>query len=352
MGIGAEHAVACYAWEGAGGAEIRLAPGEFVFRSTEACGCGQLRLEGLAPDTEYSGVFCCPLGEVPVAFRTLVQPAGECLLRLGVIADPHLSCKKENRKGRFFVESPDILAATLRQAKADGCEFLLLPGDITNEGTSEEYDLASQILRQCGIPFFAIPGNHDKHPELWQKSFGARSWIHELPGGPIVGIDNANGVLTDESAELLAKALYRYGRVTVLSHYQLFPAPWICHGGKASETFAIQNAVQHQELLAELQQSGSVIWCGHQNIVARTQIGGACQINFPQPTQYPCAWGLVERFSSGMRYEQRPIESEALRQISRRTGIDAAAFYHEPQWEPDYRDGKDLYQLNFFQSEP
>ncbi len=351
-GIGTEHAVACYAWDGAGFAEVRLEPGGRVFRSSEACGCGQLRLDGLEPDTEYTGTFFCPAGEVPVAFRTQVRPAGERLLRLGVIADPHLSCKRENRKGRFFIESADILAATLRQAKSDGCELLLLPGDLTNAGASEEYELAACLLHQCGIPFLAIPGNHDKHPELWQEYFGPRSWLRELPGGPIVGLDNADGILTDESADLLASALRRFGRVTVLCHYQLFPAPWICHGGKAPESFAIQNAAQHQDLLAELRRSGSTIWCGHQNIVARTQLGDACQINFPQPTQYPCAWGLVDRFPSSTRYELRPIASEALRQFSRCTGIHAAAFYHEPQWEPDYRDGKDLYQLNFFQGTP
>lgn len=58
-------------------------------------------------------------------------------------------------------------------------DALLLTGDISQTGNSASYQTFQSIIRNCPLPIYAIPGNHD-HPRLLQ---------HAVPNSPIDDIE-------------------------------------------------------------------------------------------------------------------------------------------------------------------
>lgn len=53
------------------------------------------------------------------------------------------------------------LQKALEKSKADGMQFAIITGDLTNEGTKEELNTVKNVLDESKLPYFAVPGNHD-----------------------------------------------------------------------------------------------------------------------------------------------------------------------------------------------
>ena len=299
-------------------------------KSVEAGGTGRFRVSGLAPETSYHA----ELSGVGLDFTTLPAPEGPELYRFAVISDPHISAKEENRKGRFFVESAALAAESFAAACKLGAEFAVLPGDITNEGTEEEYRISRGVLARAELPVYVLPGNHD-HPErgYWERFCGPRSWKMRLRDCTWIGADTSDKRLHEEDARAIREAVESGERVIVFSHYQLFEAPRINH--KPNQ--AVGNREENGEVLELIRNSPVMLYVGHQNICSCAPCGRALQLNLPQTPQFPCAWILVRVFANGFYHQQIPIASEVMRQWSRRAGNEAAAFYGEPQWRGEYR---------------
>ena len=318
-----------------------------TIKSVEATGNGRLYLDELPAETQICLRLRYPEGEQQLFFTTLPAPQGELINQFALIADPHISIKQENRKGRFFVESAAIGEDVVKRCAELGIKYTLWPGDITNEGYPEEYAIAAEVLKKLPQEPWLIPGNHDYGPELWQKSFGVRRWERKLPGiGKVIGIDTGDKLLHKNDAEAIQKELEISGRVTIMTHYQLFESPDINH--VAAAAVIPSNIGDYAELMEKISNTPSVIYAGHQNIMSVTHIGKAIQINLPQPPQYPCGWIRVRCFENGTYYTFEPISSEVLRQWSRRAGEEAADFYGERQWRAAYRRGRFPESCNFF----
>lgn len=349
-----ESACLSFATGGAGFVSAELSPGNITAASVEAADCGRLYFRDLESDTEYNGVFRCDKGEVKFAFRTLKRPAGKMLGHFAIISDPHISLKPENRKGRYFIESAFITADVIRQCRDLGCKYTLWPGDITNSGSVTEYELAAEVFKGCPAKPLVIPGNHDhmENPEAeaaFLKHFGPRQWSVELPGiGTVVGLDTGNKTIDPQGAQLLANALEKNSRIIVITHFQLFPSPWINHAG-GSQAHIVKNASEYSSLLDKLAGCDhAVVYSGHQNITTLTRLAKAAQLNLPQPVQYPCGFIYVRCFEDGFYHTFMPIASEVMNQWSRIASKEAARFYNEPQWDESYRCGSGVDQSNFF----
>lgn len=318
------------------------------WRSEEACGIGRLPLGELAADTLYTVDISWSNRHETVAFRTRSQPQGECLGSFAVVADPHVSLKPENRKGRFFTESPLILGDVVNQCRRLGVDGVVMPGDLTNAGRDEEYQEVARILHGLDIPSLILPGNHDIHDEesraRWNRYYGGRDSILRLPFSDILGIDTADGCLSAADARRIEIALSSGQRCFLASHYQLFENPKVCRGGG----HAIRNARDYAELLGKIRNAATLVYAGHQNIPAVVEAGRSLQINVVQPTQYPCGFLLARVYANGVYHEFIPISSEVLRQWSREAGDGAAVFYGERQWESGYRRGADADDTNPF----
>lgn len=342
-----QSALLAYDIGGAGFAEAEIRSCNIAVKSEEAVGCGRICLEGLPPGAPLEVIFRYPAGEKHLHFTTLPPPQGGVLGEFALIADPHISTKKENRKGRFFVESGAIAEDVIRRCIELGIDRTLWPGDITNSGALEEYTLAADIFSKLPRQPWLIPGNHDHNPDLWAQYMGCRRWVRNVPQmGKVIGIDTSNGMLQMEDAEIIAQELESAGKVIVMTHYQLFESPDINHTRPGA--VLPSNIGDFGDLLKKITDTPSVIYAGHQNIMSVCRVNRAVQINLPQPPQYPCGWLRVRCFENGTYYTFEPISSEVWRQWSRRAGDAAAEFYGQSQWRAEYRRGRFPESCNFF----
>ena len=118
------------------------------------------------------------------------------MFRLIQISDTHLSPGKPHFSGNW---AP--LAAWIAAQSPD---LVIHTGDVTVDGADTEADLrhCAGLLHGLGIPFRAVPGNHDvgdsnhRHqpvsPERlarWQRHFGPDRWVEDVAGWRLVGLN-------------------------------------------------------------------------------------------------------------------------------------------------------------------
>ena len=97
----------------------------------------------------------------PLSSAPTITPA-PVSYTFAVISDIHSSYKN--------------LQKALQRIKQDGGEFIIIAGDLTTAGKAQELRKVKEILDESGIPYYAIPGNHDllstpigRKGEGWQE---------------------------------------------------------------------------------------------------------------------------------------------------------------------------------------
>ena len=318
-------------------------------RSEEIVDVGRIKLTSLIPDTDYRVLFKWNGGERELIFKTLEKPVGELLSSFAVVADPHVSLKPENRKGRLFVESASILRDVVEDINSKNVDFVLMAGDLTNKGTQGEYEMVSSVLERLKPPLLAVPGDHDVNSsegvDLWSKCFGARQWERTIAGYSVVGLDSSDNYMDAEGAEMIERVLEDDGAFPlIVSHLQLVDVPRINIGTKQKTISATPHV---SDSLEALRSRKALFYAGHQNIPARVAVGDSLQVNVPQTNQYVCGYYWIRRYINGFYHTLVPIASEVLRHYSRRASNVAAELYDEQQWRESYREGGVLAESNF-----
>ncbi|HBE02024.1 MAG: hypothetical protein A2096_10665 [Spirochaetes bacterium GWF1_41_5] len=324
--------------------ECRSRSSLFKTETGEAASIGRIALCNLIPDTEYEVIFSWGKKKKKILFHTLPGPQGKCRSEFVVIADPHISEKKENRKGRLFAESALLLQGIISELNNRNIDFILIAGDLTNTGGVNEYKKIDSILKISKHKILAVPGDHDLpggETRAWRHYFGPLQWSLNIKDFRIIGINSAAKTLDKTAVSMLNKK-NQMTYSLILTHVALLPNPACNRGGKSDPVLT-----GNEYFLKKLKSGGALIYAGHQNIPLRTEIDRLQQINVPQPSQYLCGYYLVRRFNNGFYHTFMPVESEILRQYSRIEGDLAAKFYHENQWQSAYREGCDAYARNF-----
>ncbi len=118
------------------------------------------------------------------------------MTRVVQISDTHISQTK-----RHFLDNWSPTAAWVRAQRPD---LVIHTGDVTVDGADHESELAycASLLKDLGIPFIAVPGNHDvgdagnRHQPVgkarissWSRHFGADRWVRDLPGWRLIGLN-------------------------------------------------------------------------------------------------------------------------------------------------------------------
>ena len=324
------------------GDKFEVSTGEYNF-------IGRLLVEGLQPEVNYAAVGYAGSQKLSsISFRTLSTPDGKVIARFAVVADTHISIDRENRRGRLFTESSWLLRETLEIIANEGCEAVIMPGDVTDRAGGKEVYKAESLLSSYNGEVFIVPGDHDmgkevKNPEdnyflnkLCRKGIPFSSTWNGLE---VVGIDTSSGRLDEEQLFLLREALSGKDPVIIASHYNLLK------GSIDSEKEAvIENFEEASELLLSAN-APWVIYSGHVNIPLRLKTPKGWQINAPQVVQYPSGFLTVDVYRKGLFHQFVPIKSEILRNYSlRMLGQDSSPFF-----KPGYRYGS-LSGRSFFLS--
>lgn len=137
-----------------------------------------VRVTGLEPDTEYplSVVDVDPHPYLPPVVRTLPRPPGALVatiatandvhfgeVRCGVTGDP-----EQDAKGPIFMAEPGdppypqvMNAAVIAEMRALGPDAVIVKGDLTSQGTPEEYAEFLAAYGALGDVMHHVRGNHD-----------------------------------------------------------------------------------------------------------------------------------------------------------------------------------------------
>ena len=316
--------------------------------SVEANRVGRLELPDLSPATEYAITVKYDHGEQQLNFKTLPEPDGDLIYSIAALADPHVSDKPENRKGRLFVESASILRDVANAAEAASCDLMIIAGDLTNDSRQAEFTAVKQALKGFTREIIMAPGDHDiqnSDPSKWRENFGPTSDRYFAGPFQIISLNTASYKLLDSDRELILKALKDSRIPLLLTHVHLLENPLLDRGGKKD---GIKNLVDHQDIFEKMAYRHSLIYAGHQNVPTIVKNGQTTQVTLPQTSQYLCGWYLVRCYANGIYNTFMPITSEELREASRQMSNAAAVKFDEPQWADEYRVGRSLEMSNFF----
>ena len=318
-------------------------------------------IRGLKPDRDYvlklyvdKNLIC------KKAVRTLPNPEGKLLAKFVILADIHYSTKAENRQGRLFIEVPLILNDVVNEINKNQFDFVVCPGDLTNEGLEEEYKGVKDILDKLNMPYYPVVGDHDvkyitgkrqdgthiysvnnlyKDRKLWNKYFGEITGSIKKHGITFIKLDTSPLTLAKKQQDWLCNELENAkDKVVILSHHQLFPDSYILDKNKI-----ITNHKELKPLLENYSDKIKAIYVGHKNVPSRTYLGATMQLNCPQISQFPCGYLVVRVYKNGWYHNFVDIKSEYLNEFSR---IDAHRLKKDI-WNWKYRLGQDCKQCNF-----
>lgn len=234
---------------------------------------------------------------------------GEIVTRFGIMADPHIE-----PADNLYVEQ------ALRELKAAGVAFTIVPGDITKDGEPACYKEALRIL-QGSTPVLCTLGNHDMAagglgPDLFEAGFGMKPYgEYELDGVRVILLDSAvravspfppfdimGGDFTDAPAESVPWGDFSQEMTDWMSglsaskhptfvflHHPPYPYP-----GFPPLVFGLGNKATQK--LADLVEAtnAAAIFCGHTHRSARRIFEGVPVIELPSARHWPFAFGTVE----------------------------------------------------------
>ncbi|MFH1905469.1 MAG: metallophosphoesterase [bacterium] len=293
--------------------------------------------------------------------RTLPKSEGKILKKFAILADIHYSVKNENRKGRLFIEIPLILNEIVDELNKNKFDFVVCPGDLTNEGLEEEYKGVKDILDKLNMPYYPVVGDHDakyitgkrldgthiysannlcKDRKLWNKYFGKKATTCiKKQGISFIKLDTSTLALPKEQQNWLCNELENAkDKVLILSHHQLFPDSYILDENKI-----IKNHKELRPLLEKYSDKIRAIYVGHKNVASRCYLDTIMQLNCPQISQFPCGYLAVRIYKNGWYHNFVDIKSEYLNESSR---IDAHSLKQDI-WNWKYRLGRNYKQWNF-----
>jgi hypothetical protein len=254
-----------------------------------------------------------PVTEDEVLLPQLDLPAGR---RFVILTDVHIGSRGRDALLQIAVDDINALEP----------EFVILPGDITEDGEPEQFLQVKSILDGLNCPFYAVPGNHDviqrstREPhcdEFWKAAFGETPHDHFIECGDLqialvdstdptaspfpdwdvaqgkfgegiaAGVDS--GALLPGQAKAIAEALDKSRPSLLVQHHELHPFP-----GFPPVKFALreEDAAAELEALKDHRLVGVV--AGHTHRSARLKVGDdVTQLEIPALKDWPFGFSVA-----------------------------------------------------------
>jgi len=148
-------------------------------------------------------------------------------------------------------------------------ECVIVTGDLTDHGTDVEYAHFREIMALLGLPWLAVPGNHDSRAAMraacadapWCTGSGPIQWQRDFGAFSLIGLDTLldgahHGSVCEEGFAFLDRALEATGDRTAVIATHRMPILAL-----TSRTLILQNgrmAVDgpRDQVLAHLAQAG------------------------------------------------------------------------------------------------
>lgn len=184
-----------------------------------------------------------------------------------VITDTHVY-GTNNRN--FYQLSNQIIASD---------SAILISGDVAQQGAAEDYVYLKVDLNKIGLPYYAVPGNHDLYYGGWEnfKTHMGRNCFTFVAGNTrFIGLDSASGSLGQSQMNWLENVLKNKTEVhtVVFTHMEFFNPSL----GQLQQFTDIEE-IYHLMYIFENNEVDMVIsGHSHQNLIH--EINGVRYINF------------------------------------------------------------------------
>jgi predicted phosphodiesterase len=89
--------------------------------------------------------------------------------------------------------------------------FVLITGDLTDQGTPEQFQLFLDILKTCAVPTFVCAGNHDRAGLNYEHFYGPEDYMFRFGLDGYIVFDTKDSVIASDLGSQDAD-LYRYRR--------------------------------------------------------------------------------------------------------------------------------------------
>lgn len=100
--------------------------------------------------------------------------------KIGLISDTH----------HYFSETEDVIS---KFNKRQDLDFVVVIGDITNQGLLKEYEWTYDVLNELKVPFVVVIGNHDclnYGIEIYKEMFGKLNFTFSFKGVEFICFEN------------------------------------------------------------------------------------------------------------------------------------------------------------------
>lgn len=304
----------------------------------------RIHLTNLYPDSDiWFEIILNNTKTERICFHTPPAPESKPVDKFAIIGDPHVSVNRENYNGRLLEESTSILAETLKDITKRGITKVLIPGDITDYGKEQEYQVLTEILGSFDGEIYLVPGDHDleftpktsflswnKHLNNYQKFF-----FSELDHFIMVGLDTSKGILDSNQQKNVTQKLKTVNPakpVFMITHFPLIDNPYL-----RDEVRTASNAPKLMKWLMDIS-NPCVIFAGHRNVFSISKEQSTWQVSTPQTVQYPCAYLIGSLHPTSINLQIMPIHSNILYHHSRQECLMCG----NPLLEPSYRSNSKL----------
>lgn len=324
--------------------------------SNGPAGTRLVRVEGLAPDTEYaleiaaeSGAKSEPSRYLPARVRTLPAPRGACVARFATLNDLHFG---EPRFGGKMTDDHEYGDAApgfplaretdgdvpywqlmnedaVADINAAGVDAVVIKGDIADRGLRAQFEVAARTFAGFTAPWHAFLGNHDHYGRNHGEEVDGYALLGQEPaprafdlgGWRMVLLDTVepgdhHGVFPDERLRWLehelAESRERAQPTLLLTHHQPVPPE---HAASYPNSIGIipEHSTRMFALLGRNPHvRGVLIGHTHRNRVRRYPASGAIpfvEVNCVK--DYPGGFAVYELYDDGtFRQEVRRTQTE------------------------------------------
>lgn len=266
--------------------------------------------------------------------------------RFSIISDPHIAVSQTIRdsSSRFHLVEVSLpaLEKVLEHLEQLNLDFLLIPGDLTQDGEPENHQWLQQRLKSLPFPTYVIPGNHDvptllptettigfKDFPFYYQQFGYQNpqqfyYTREiLPGVQLIALNSNQfdaqgkqlGCLDEEQLVWLENLLpeVKNKLVLVMIHHNVIEhLPGQSHH-ELGKRYMLANA---SILLKMLQAVGvKLIFTGHLHVQDIAYESGIYEITTGSLVSYPHPYRVIEVQANGNKQWNLKIESYRVKGI-------------------------------------
>jgi 3',5'-cyclic AMP phosphodiesterase CpdA len=283
-------------------------------------------------------------------------------LRFAVASDLHIALPEtiNNHANRFHLVEVSIpaLEVVLKHLETLNLDFLLLPGDLTQDGEVQNHQWLQQRLASLPFPVYVIPGNHDvpsltatdksiafqDFPSYYQEfGYGNSQQMYYTcevhPGVQLIALNSNQfdaegkqlGCLDRQQIIWLEKTLSQLQDklVLVMIHHNVIDHLPGQSNHSLGKRYMLDNAPILLQILAKFEVK--LIFTGHLHIQHVSQTKGIYEITTGSLVSYPHPYRILELTTNYQRETQLKIESHRVEKVADWDNLLA----HSQQWMGD-----------------